>query len=154
MVHVKFVIITHSHIPMSEYIIATSLKPRLQTIRDQIEDLVQKHSRIESYGNATFSLMLLTRFERQLPITAPFVSQSAISACMRSVCVRKQHTRPSEVCYKYSDVQACMRTSQQIVTQRMRGFDSDEGIPQILNDAARRYLNVFKNNFSEHMATW
>ena len=102
---------------MSEYIVATSLKPRLQTIRDQIEDLVQKRSRIESYGNATFCLMLLNRFESQLPITAPFVSQSAISACMRSVCVRKQHNRPVEVCYEYPDVQACMTTSQQIVTQ-------------------------------------
>ena len=69
---------------MDEYVVATSLKPRLQTIRDQIEDLVQKRSRIESYGNATFCLMLLDRFESQLPITAPFVSQSAISRRLRA----------------------------------------------------------------------
>ncbi len=85
------------------------------------------------------------------------------------MCTQEAYT---EVCYKYPDVQACMRTSQQIVTQYrenskigncpppanlyyftyelvgggqfpifefslyMISFDSDEGIPQILNDAA------------------
>jgi hypothetical protein len=138
------------HMSSSEYIVATALKPRKKIIGQWIEELVQRRSRIESYGNAVFTLMLLQRFESKSEITASFVSQAAIGACMRSVCVRKRNERPSAVEFKYKDVQACMRVSQQEVTQRMNSFDSDEseGVYQIMNDAARRYLTICKNNVS------
>ena len=134
----------------SEYIVATALKPRTNIVGKRIEELVQRRSRIESYGNAVFTMMLLRRFESKSDITASFVSQAAIGACMRSVCVRKRNERPSAVEFKCADVQTCMRVSQQEVTQRMNSFDSDEleGVCQIMNDAARRYLTIFKNNFS------
>ena len=138
----------------SEYIVATTLKPRKKVIGKRIEELVQRRSRIESYGNAVFTLMLLRRFESKQEITENFVSQSAIGACMRSVCILKKHQRPPVVEYKYEDVQTCMRVSQQEVTQRMSSFDSNEGVCQILNDAARRYLTIFKNNFSTRMGSW
>ena len=93
----------------SEYIVATALKPRKKIIGQWIEELVQRRSRIESYGNTVFTLMLLQRFESKSEITASFVSQAAIGACMRSVCVRKRNERPSAVEFKYKDVQACMR---------------------------------------------
>ena len=85
------------------------LKPRKKIIGQWIEELVQRRSRIESYGNTVFTLMLLQRFESKSEITASFVSQAAIGACMRSVCVRKRNERPSAVEFKYKDVQACMR---------------------------------------------
>ena len=138
----------------SEYIVATALKPRTNIVGERIEELVQRRSRIESYGNAVFTLMLLRRFESRSDITASFVSQAAIGACMRSVCVREHNERPSAVEFKCVDVQTCMRVSQQEVTQRMNNFDSDEGVCQILNDAARRYLTIFKNNFSMRMGAW
>ena len=144
------------HMSSSEYIVATALKPRKKIIGQWIEELVQRRSRIESYGNTVFTLMLLQRFESKSEITASFVSQAAIGACMRSVCVRKRNERPSAVEFKYKDVQACMRVSQQEVTQRMNSFDSDEseGVYQIMNDAARRYLTIFKNNVSMRMGAW
>ena len=126
----------------SEYIVATALKPRTNIVGERIEELVQRRSRIESYGNAVFTMMLLRRFESKSDITASFVSQAAIGACMRSVCVREDNERPSAVEFKCVDVQTCMRVSQQEVTQRMNKFDSDEGVCQILNDAARRYLTI------------
>ena len=110
----------------SEYIVATALKPRTNIVGERIEELVQRRSRIESYGNAVFTMMLLRRFESKSDITASFVSQAAIGACMRSVCVRKRNERPSAVEFKCVDVQTCMRVSQQEVTQRMNNFDSDE----------------------------
>jgi hypothetical protein len=93
----------------SEYIVATALKPRTNIVGKRIEELVQRRSRIESYGNAVFTLMLLRRFESRSDITASFVSQAAIGACMRSVCVRKRNERPSAVEFKCVDVQTCMR---------------------------------------------
>ena len=138
----------------SEYIVATALKPRTKIGGKRIEELVQRRSRIESYGNAVFTMMLLRRFESKSDITASFVCQAAIGACMRSVCVRKRNERPSAVEFKCADVQTCMRVSQQEVTQRMNSFDSDEGVCQIMNDAARRYLTIFKNNFSMRMGAW
>ncbi len=49
----------HIHMSSSEYIVATALKPRKKIIGERIEELVQRRSRIESYGNAVFTLMLL-----------------------------------------------------------------------------------------------
>ena len=74
---------------MGEYVVVTALKVRTPFIRQTVESIVQSRSRIESYGNAVFTLMLLQRFESNNKITAEFVSQSAIGACMRSVCIRK-----------------------------------------------------------------
>ena len=139
---------------MSEYIVATALKVPAQSIRLQIEELVLRRSRIESFGNAVFSLMLLQRFENKDEITAEFVSQSCIGACMRSVCVRAKAKEPTDVEYTHPDVQACMRVAQKTVVEQMTSFDTDQGITQIMNDSARRYLTVFTNNFSEHMGAW
>ena len=140
---------------MGEYIVATALKTRLPLIQSKIEELVQRRSRIESNGNAVFTLMLLQRFESKEEITEDFVSQSAITACMRSVCIRDQNELPEDVKFRVdADVQVCMRDAQKVVIQLMKSFDPDEGLGQIVNDAARRYLTVFKNNFSEHMDKW
>ena len=91
----------------------TALKPRTNIVgeRTRINKMVQRRSRIESYGNAVFTrcLMLLRRFESKSDITASFVSQAAIGACMRSVCVREHNERPSAVEFKCVDVQTCMR---------------------------------------------
>ena len=98
--------------------------------------------------------MLIQRFERNQEITSDFVSQGAINACLRSVCIRKCNAIPSDVTFKYVDVQDCMRVSQQMVIQQMKSFDSDEGLGQTMNDSARRYLTNFKNTVSERMEAW
>ena len=148
---------------MEQYIVVTALKTGTWSetkdgkdpIRNYIEELVQRRSRIESYANSVFSMMLLNRFESKCEITAPFVSQAAISACIRSVCIRGTDIYPKEVEYtKYAEVQQCIRVAARIVTQRMNTFDSDEGLGQIMNDSARRYLTVFTNNFAENMDKW
>ena len=61
---------------VSEYIVATALKPRKKVTGEWIEELVQRRSRIESDGNAVFTLMLRRRFESKQEITENFVSQS------------------------------------------------------------------------------
>ena len=107
---------------MGEYIVATALKVRAPSIRLQIEELVLRRSRIESFGNAVFSLMLLQRFESKDDITAEFVSQSSIGACMRSVCVRAKAKEPTDVKYTNPDVQACMRGAQKTIVEQMTSF--------------------------------
>jgi hypothetical protein len=135
--------------PMGEYIVTTALKTSLPLIQSKIEELVQRRSRNERNCNAVFTLMLLHRFESTQEITEAFVSQSSILACMRSICIRSRNEVPEDVKFRvYDNVQLCMRDVQKVVIQRMTSFDPDEGLGQIVNDAARRYLTVFKNNFS------
>ena len=139
---------------MEEYIVATVLRTSLPIVRQTIEDIVQRRSRIESFGNAVFTLLLLRRFESTKPITASFVSQFTIGACMRAVCVRKTQERPLPVEFKIIEVQECLRAAQDTVTSMMESFDSDEGLGQTMNAASRRYLTVLKNNFSERLESW
>ena len=140
---------------MSQYIVATILKMKTPLLQDRVEEMIQRRSRIESYGNLVFTSMILNCWERHGDIAAEFVSQSAITACMRSVCVRNQKELPEIVDYKpCPEAQACMREAQMSVIQMMTSFDSDQGLGQIINSAARRYLTVFTTNFSEHMVTW
>ena len=100
-------------------------------------------------------MILLNRFESNCDITAPFVSQAAILACIRSVCIRGTDICPKQVEYtKIAEVQQYIRVAVRIVTRRMNAFDSDEGLCQIMNSSALRYLTVFTNSFSANMKKW
>ncbi len=61
----------------SEYIVATALKPRKKIIGERIEELIQRRSRIESYGNDVFTLMFLQLIYRENPKIGNYPS----SAC-------------------------------------------------------------------------
>jgi hypothetical protein len=104
--------------------VASQLRSRLYII-DVVEELVQRRSRIECFGNAVFTLMLLKRVESRQPVTADFVSQACLNACFRSVCARPPALRPNPVEFKAIDVQTCIRDAQTFVTTKMSSFDSD-----------------------------
>ena len=73
---------------MEQYTVTTSIGTYIPVVREALEELVRRRSRIESHGYALFSLMLLQRFESGQTISVPFVSQAAISACMWAVDIR------------------------------------------------------------------
>ena len=123
-----------------QYIVVTALKTGTSSTTEDpigkyIEDLVQRVSRIESYAHSVFTLMLLNRFESKCAISKKFITQSTISACIRSVCVRKERIRPLEVKYMHTEVQTCIRVAAHVVTQHMNMFDSDEGLTKIMDSS-------------------
>ena len=67
-------------------IVVTSLRMKLPALHKQIEDTVQLRSRVESFGNAVFTYMLITRFESSKPITKHFVSQASIGTSCIGMC--------------------------------------------------------------------
>ena len=95
----------------AESVVKTSLKMKLPVIRQVLEDIVQLRSRVESFGTAVFTQMLLLRFENSKPITEHFVSRGCITACLRSVCVRRNELIPSEADFKHPEVRDCIRKS-------------------------------------------
>ena len=97
---------------MSQYSAATTVKRRTPLLQLQMEAWVQRCSRIESNGNSIFTWMLLQCFERHREIANKYVSQSAIAACMRSVCVRNHNAFSETVEYKpCSEVQSMHKES-------------------------------------------
>ena len=117
--------------------------------------MVQRRSRIESYGNAVFTLMFCGALK--VGLTSPHrlcPRRPLVHVCDQCVSANTMNARPPLNLSVWTCRHACARVSQQDVTQRMNSFDSDKNIYQIMNDAARRYLTIFKNNFSMRMGAW
>jgi hypothetical protein len=88
-------------------------------VRPIIEKIVQKRSKIETYSNVLYTLLLQTRFDSGKAFTPYFLTQSCTGACMRAVCSRVPDQSPKEVKYIDHEVQKCSRDAE-------LSLDSDE----------------------------
>ena len=136
-----------------QYIVTSSLAVA-PVAKATIEAIVQARSRVESFGNAVFTLSALRRFESGQEFTKESMSQSCFSACMRAVCSRVPGTGPVPVEYEHKDVEAYIRSAAETVVSTMTVFDNDKGLTQTFNQAARRYNTVLKNNFFMRLSAW
>ena len=67
------------------YVVKSALHVTSPRLRDEIEATVQLLSRVESLGNAVFSLAVLTQAARGRDgLTEHFVLQSFVCACLRA----------------------------------------------------------------------
>ena len=110
-----------------QYIVSSTLRV-LPFVKPVIEEIIQRRSRIESHGNAVFTLMILKRFESHTFFTDNFLKQSVISACMRSVCSRSPGLPPKPVKYIDHIVQDAIIDAQTIIISSMTHFDDDTGL--------------------------
>ena len=138
---------------MEEYVVKTSLHVQ-PFAKHALEALVLKRSKIESHANLVYTLMLLRRYESGLPFTKMFVSQSAVWACLRSVCSRKKGVQPSPVEFKDLEVQAAIRNAQDTVLPTITSFEDNTGLTQTMNQSARSFLTVFQNNVFMRLEAW
>ena len=81
----------------SQTCVKTFLKCSKQA-KQEIEEVVQLRSRVESYGNCVFTLAILLQFKKTGYVSEKLCSQSAVSAAMRAVCcadgfVDRRHER-------------------------------------------------------------
>jgi hypothetical protein len=79
------------------YVVKTALKVGADWLRPLVEQVVRLRSEVEAHGNLVFTLTLLKRAESKQPITAEFVSQGFLGACMRAVTVRRADQRKPDV---------------------------------------------------------
>ena len=70
-----------------QYVVTSALRI-VPFAKAAVENIIQLRSRVESLGNAVFTLAVLRRFEAGVEFTEQFMSQSCVSACMRSMCSR------------------------------------------------------------------
>lgn len=136
------------------YVVKTSLRVGAMWIRPLVEKLVQLRSSVEAHGNLVFTLALLGRFEAGLPLTANFVSQGFIGACLRSVCVRHGELRPAVVEFAHPETLDALRATQHTVTTPMEEFHNTTGLTQTLNSAARRFRAVLVTNLFLRISGW
>ena len=140
---------------MSEYIVATTLRPYVQPFALRaVERVVQMRSRVESLGNLVFTTLLLQWFESGLSIPAELLLQATIGACMRAVCSRVDGSRPEPVEYIHKDIQTGLRTAQQMVISKMDRFENDQGFTQTFNQSALRYRTNLVNTLFRGFFKW
>ena len=106
-----------------EYIVKTHLAC-LPWVKPVIEELLQRVSRIASYGTALYALLLLKRFESGEPFTCAFTKQSTVLACLRAVCARDPSRPPQPVIYEDKTVQRCIQDVQSLMLPAMRSWDA------------------------------
>ena len=133
-----------------EYVVRTILRSRYRHV---IEEVIQRRSRIESFGNLVFTRALLEQHSKG-PLTERMISQAFIGACMRSVCVRKQQTVPQEVACKGEECRAALALAQRHVTSKMTSFDTDAGFTATFNQAARQYVTSLTNHIFLNFLKW
>ena len=126
---------------------------RCPLFRDVVEELVQLRSCVQSAGNLVFTQSILLACEDTI-LVKEMVSQAAIGACMRSVCVRNGLLKPGIVNYKHVNYLRYLRQAQCDVVQYMTHFESDTGLTEIMNQAAREYKTVLDNSVWMHFRKW
>jgi len=84
---------------------------RCPLFRDIVEELVQLRSCVQSAGNLVFTQSILLACEDTI-LVKEMVSQAAIGACMRSVCVRNGLLKPGIVNYKHVNYLRYLRQAQ------------------------------------------
>jgi hypothetical protein len=137
------------------YVVKTALKVGADWLRPLVEQVVRLRSEVEAHGNLVFTLTLLKRAESKQPITAEFVSQGFIGACMRAVTVRRADQRkPDVVEFTHTVVLPDLRAAQQTVIRSMTAFHNSKGLTETLNAAARRYRTVLVTNVCLRIEGW
>lgn len=137
----------------SQCIVASALHVK-DFAKPTLMRVVHERSVSESFGNAVFTLMLLTHFESGQTFTKQHLSQSCIGACMRAVCSRAEGRQPDPVDYEHLDVQEAIRVAQGYVMAKMTSFCDDSGLTQTFNQSALRYETVLKNNLVMRLPSW
>lgn len=105
-------------------------------------------------GSSVFTLAVIHQWERTNHTPANMVSQGFITACLRSVCSISRHQRPPPVCYKHTECLESLRYAQETVTKEMNVFEDGTGLTQTINQAAREYTTVLKNNIWMNFRSW
>ena len=128
-------------------------------VKEFIEEIVQLRSKVQSYSNALYTLVLLQTFNETGRIPKKMFDQAPINAAMRAVCSRKESTNPSVVVYKpCSIINARLVEAQTIVVAQMCSkkvpFEDDTGLTETFNQAARQFITVFRTNVVQHFKKW
>lgn len=125
-------------------------------VKQEIEEVVQLRSRVEAYGNCVFTLALLLQFKKTGNISEKACCQSAVSAAMRSVCLRRgKGEKPAAIKYGPCRVaESFLLLAQKTTTDAMKTFDDDSQLTETFNQSARQYITVFQTNVSEHFEKW
>ena len=124
-------------------IIKTFLKCT-RTVQEEIDEIVQLRSRVESYGNCVFTIMLLLQFKETGQVSEKSCSQSAVSAAMRSVC-RRPGTCEKPTGIRYAPcktTESYMSIAQENVTSLMSTFDDDGQLSETFNQSAKQFFLV------------
>ena len=86
------------------------------------------------------------------------VSQSFVGACMRAVCVRDGRLEPERVKYGHAECLSYLQDAQTTVVDNMKAykmvFNTDKGLKETMNQAAREYTTVLHNNIWMHFSKW
>ena len=119
-----------------------------RTVQGEIDEIVQLRSRVESYGNCVFTLMLLLQFKETGQVSEKSCSQSAVSAAMRSVCLRPgRGERPIDVQYTpCKTTESYLSIAQKNVTSLMSTFDDDGQLTETFNQSAKQFFLVSLSN--------
>jgi hypothetical protein len=122
------------------YVVKTALQVGADWLRPLVEQVVRLRSEVEARGNLVFTLTLLKRAESKQPITAEFVSQGFLGACMRAVTVRRaiSASRTPWSLHTYTVVLPDLRAAQQTVTRSMTAFHNSKGLTQTFDLFVRR----------------
>ena len=130
-----------------EYIVKTHLAC-LPFVKPVLEELLQRVSRIASYGSALYTLLVLKRFESGKPFTCAFTKQSTVSACFRAVCARDPNRPPQPVTYEDETVQRWINDVQSLMLPALTSWETDKGLKETLNQEAKLYVTMLTNNFT------
>ena len=121
--------------------------------KNTIEEIVQVRSRVQATGNLVFTkAILLAVSSGSLP--RRISSQAFISACQRSVCVRKERDEPLIVEFEHADCVPYLHQAQAFVNERLTTFDSDKALTETFNQAAREYHTVLQNGIIMNFVHW
>jgi len=120
-----------------------------------IEEIVQLRSRVQATANLVFTRSVLSACKDGRLLSKHMVSQSFVGACMRAVCVRDGKAEPDRVQYGHKECLSYLQDAQTVVVDRMKFdnmfFDTDKGLTETMNKAAKEYKTVLHNNVWDHL---